>query len=129
MKPSILVVGSMNMDLVMYGIQDLPAWGTSTFGTEYRYAAGGKGANQAVASARAGAKTTIITKIGKDYIGYSILENFNYNIAPIDFETFSITKTGILVALGLAYVVPLLSVIIPLFNLSRKKPIDVLKVS
>ena len=58
-----------------------------------------------------------------------ILEKFNLELAPIDFKTFGITKTGILVALGLAYIVPLLSVIIPLLNLSRKKPIDVLKVS
>lgn len=58
-----------------------------------------------------------------------ILQKFNLDLAPIDFKTFGITKTGILVALGLAYLVPLLSVIIPLFNLSRKKPIDVLKVS
>lgn len=58
-----------------------------------------------------------------------ILQNYNLNIAPIDFETFGITKAGIFVSLGIAYIVPLLSVIIPLFNLSRKKPIDVLKVS
>lgn len=36
---------------------------------------GGKGSNQAVAAAKAGAKTTIITRIGKDTIGKNILEN------------------------------------------------------
>ncbi len=41
---------------------------------------GGKGANQAVAAARAGAKTTIISRIGKDEIGKSILENLNFNL-------------------------------------------------
>ncbi len=40
---------------------------------------GGKGANQAVAAARAGAKTTIISKIGKDEIGLKIIDNFKYN--------------------------------------------------
>lgn len=39
---------------------------------------GGKGANQAVAAAKAGAKTTIITRIGKDKIGKEILDNLNY---------------------------------------------------
>lgn len=38
-------------------------------------APGGKGANQAVAASKAGAKTTIITRIGKDEIGYQILDN------------------------------------------------------
>ena len=40
---------------------------------------GGKGSNQAVAAARAGAKVTIITRLGKDDIGQKILENLVYN--------------------------------------------------
>lgn len=55
-KPKLLVVGSMNMDLCMYGLQDLPAWGVSSFCTDYRYAAGGKGFNQAYAAAKQGAE-------------------------------------------------------------------------
>ena len=43
-------------------------------------APGGKGANQAVAASRAGAKTTIITRIGKDNIGETILENLKFNL-------------------------------------------------
>lgn len=41
---------------------------------------GGKGANQAVAASRAGAKTTIISRIGKDSIGKNIIENLNFNM-------------------------------------------------
>ena len=40
---------------------------------------GGKGANQAIAAARAGAKTTIITRIGKDEVGKKIIDNFKIN--------------------------------------------------
>lgn len=40
---------------------------------------GGKGSNQAVAAARAGAITTIVTRIGKDDVGESILDNLIYN--------------------------------------------------
>ena len=40
---------------------------------------GGKGANQAVAAARAGAKVTMISRLGKDDIGHKILENLVYN--------------------------------------------------
>ena len=41
---------------------------------------GGKGSNQAVAASRAGAKTTIITRIGKDDIGKNIIENLQFNL-------------------------------------------------
>ena len=40
---------------------------------------GGKGANQAVAASRAGAKVTMISRIGKDDIGDKIIENLAYN--------------------------------------------------
>ena len=40
---------------------------------------GGKGANQAVAASRAGAKVTMISRLGKDIIGQKILENLSYN--------------------------------------------------
>ncbi len=39
-------------------------------------APGGKGANQAVAAARAG-KTTLISRVGRNYIGKSIIKNSN----------------------------------------------------
>ena len=40
---------------------------------------GGKGSNQAVAAARAGAKVTMVSRLGKDSIGQRILENLVYN--------------------------------------------------
>ena len=40
---------------------------------------GGKGSNQAIAAARAGASVTIIIRIGKDNIGQKILDNFQHN--------------------------------------------------
>ena len=40
---------------------------------------GGKGANQAIAASRAGAKTTIISRIGKDETGLKLIENLKYD--------------------------------------------------
>lgn len=58
-----------------------------------------------------------------------INQYYNLDILPIDFQTFKITTSGIIISLLIAYIVPVLSVIIPLINLSLKRPIDVLKVS
>lgn len=68
-KPSILVVGSINMDLMVYGVPRLPGYGESLFCENYGFAAGGKGANQAVAAARLGADAYLVGRMGKD--GYA----------------------------------------------------------
>ncbi len=75
MKPRILVVGSMNMDLIMYGLEGLPAWSETTFAAEYRYATGGKGANQAFAAARQGAECYMVGRVGADDNGRRLLES------------------------------------------------------
>ena len=75
MKYDICVFGGSALDMMYYQKAD----GSYSNAPDMKVP-GGKGANQAVAAARAGAKTTIITKIGKDDIGYSILENFNFNM-------------------------------------------------
>ena len=69
MKYDICVFGGSALDMMYYQKAD----GSYSNAPDMKVP-GGKGANQAVAAARAGAKTTIITKIGKDDIGYSILE-------------------------------------------------------
>ena len=70
--PSLLVVGSLNMDLVM-NCDRLPEPGESRMGQKYDYIPGGKGANQAVAASRLGAEVTFAGKRGSDANG-EILE-------------------------------------------------------
>jgi ribokinase len=68
MKPSITVVGSVNMDLV-FRTPRMPALGETLLGHEFRQIPGGKGANQAVAAARQGADVTFIGAVGADGFG------------------------------------------------------------
>ena len=68
MSPRVLVVGSSNTDLVIASSR-LPKPGETLLGGEFRRAAGGKGANQAVAAARAGANVTFIGACGDDDFG------------------------------------------------------------
>src|SRR5688500_609988 len=64
----VLIVGSINVDLVVVAAQ-LPAPGQTVTGGVFARHQGGKGANQAVAAARAGAKVTMVGAVGDDEYG------------------------------------------------------------
>ncbi|KQZ97839.1 ribokinase [Mesorhizobium sp. Root157] len=61
----IIVIGSINLDLIA-NVERLPAPGETLQGTSFATAPGGKGANQALAAARAGADVRMIGAVGKD---------------------------------------------------------------
>jgi len=69
----ILVVGSLNMDLVVQAPRH-PKVGETIFGSQFHTFPGGKGANQAVAAARIGAPVTMIGRVGADGFGQQLLE-------------------------------------------------------
>lgn len=71
----IVVVGSSNTDLIVRA-ERLPLPGETVLGGEFFTAAGGKGANQAVAAARLGAATTFVARLGADAYGQAALSNF-----------------------------------------------------
>jgi ribokinase len=68
----ILVIGSLNMDLVTR-CEHLPSEGQTVFGSDFFTAAGGKGANQAVAAARLGGNVTMAGCVGGDQFGRDLL--------------------------------------------------------
>ncbi|MEO3764811.1 ribokinase [Streptomyces sp. B8F3] len=67
-QATIAVFGSVNMDLVAYAAT-APLRGETVSGREFRTVPGGKGANQAVAAARAGGAVTMIGAVGADAFG------------------------------------------------------------
>lgn len=70
MPPSVLVIGSSNADLVL-SCDRLPKPGQTLLGGNFQRFQGGKGANQAVAAARAGAAVTFVGRRGEDDFGAS----------------------------------------------------------
>jgi ribokinase len=65
MAPRIVVVGSVNLDLVVR-VEHLPEPGETVGGGTFARVPGGKGANQAVACARLGAQVTMVAAVGRD---------------------------------------------------------------
>jgi ribokinase len=72
MNKHILVVGSLNMDLVVRSPRH-PQPGETILGGEFNTFPGGKGANQAVAAARLGAPVEMIGRVGGDAFGDALL--------------------------------------------------------
>jgi ribokinase len=65
---SLVVVGSLNMDLVLR-VARAPDAGETLTGRDFRVMPGGKGANQAVACARLGGMVTLVGRVGADAFG------------------------------------------------------------
>jgi ribokinase len=72
MNGQIIVVGSLNMDLVVRA-PHLPQPGETIIGCDFKTFPGGKGANQAVAAARLGGHVTLIGRVGHDAFGEELL--------------------------------------------------------
>jgi len=73
-KAKVVVVGSSNTDLTML-CSELPGRGQTVLGGDIYTTGGGKGANQAVAAARAGADVTLVAAVGDDDFGKAALAN------------------------------------------------------
>lgn len=74
----IIVFGAINMD-VNVRVKDFPKAGETVLSPSYDMMPGGKGANQALACARGGAKTALVGKVGDDGMGTRILNGLRRN--------------------------------------------------
>ncbi|MGW5047770.1 ribokinase [Streptomyces griseoluteus] len=80
----IVVLGSTNMDLLTY-VARAPQRGETVTGREFRTIPGGKGANQAMAAARAGATVSLIGAVGNDAYGVRLRDNLEHSGVDTDF--------------------------------------------
>ncbi len=84
---SIVVFGSINMDMIAQ-TPHFPQPGETITGTQFITLPGGKGANQAVATAKLGRSTYFVGRLGGDSLGRDLLKRL---------ETFDINTQGVLI--------------------------------
>lgn len=90
---NILVAGSLNADLVVRAPR-FPQPGETISGGDLQVIPGGKGANQAVAAARLGAKVTMLGRVGKDNFGDFLLDNLKQNKVDVTHVQHDDASTG-----------------------------------
>lgn len=85
MGKQVLVVGSINLDYVIH-TERLPKLGETLTGSDFAMNFGGKGANQAIALAKAGCRVRMLGAVGKDHGGelaVANLESFGVDCSPV----------------------------------------------
>ena len=88
------VVGSINMDIIL-GADRIPDVGENVIGTQYSYANGGKGANQATALSKLGSEVKMIGKVADDTNGNKLLDNLKNNNIDISGVSKNGSATGL----------------------------------
>ncbi len=95
----VIVCGSLHLDIVVQS-PNLPRIDETVVGSAWRQVCGGKGGNQAVQAARAGAKTAMISRVGKDGFADTLMQNLkssNVNTDAISIDP--VAGTGMSVAI------------------------------
>jgi ribokinase len=95
--PAVVVVGSMNIDLIAYA-QRAPGPGETVMGDRFQSGFGGKGANQAVMARLLGAEVFFVGALGDDLYATMTLENF---------ERLGVDAAGVMRVAGSSGVAPI----------------------
>ena len=90
----VVVAGSINMDIVAKASR-IPRPGETVLGTALNYYPGGKGANQAVASRRAGASVAMIGRVGEDAFGEVLTSNLAAEGVDVDHVSKGTGASGV----------------------------------
>lgn len=95
MKKKIVVLGSINMDLVVR-TDRAPEGGETLTGSSFQTIPGGKGANQAVAIARQGGEVVMVGRVGNDAFGNELVAKLKENKVNVDQVKYDDTcSTGV----------------------------------
>ena len=91
--PNILVIGSLNADLVVRAPR-FPVPGETISGEDLAIIPGGKGANQAVAAAKQGVQVSMLGRVGSDSFGPTLTNNLQQNHVDTTYVLTDKSATG-----------------------------------
>jgi ribokinase len=91
----VIVVGSVNMDLLFTGLAEIPRPGQTVSAESFRIVPGGKGANQAAAAARLGANVQFVASVGDDDLGDQAVAALEADGVGLDNLTRVTAPTGV----------------------------------
>lgn len=92
---NLLVIGSLNMDLVMR-VEHIPIPGETILGKDLHRVCGGKGANQAYTCGKLGSRVEMLGSVGADDYGDALLENLrSVGVETGCLQRLSQTNTGL----------------------------------
>lgn len=94
MVREIVVVGSSNTDMILK-VSRIPRPGETILGGEFLTAAGGKGANQAVAAACAGGTVALVARVGHDMFGERAIAGLIEKGIRVDHVTYDDAPSGV----------------------------------
>jgi ribokinase len=94
MARKIVVVGSSNTDMILK-LKRIPKPGETILGGKFITAAGGKGANQAVAAAKAGGDVTFVARVGQDMFGEQAIAGFQQHGINVEYVQKDKSPSGV----------------------------------
>lgn len=92
-KGKIIVVGSSNTDMVIR-TERLPGPGETILGGDFIMNPGGKGANQAVAARRLGAKVAFVCRLGADMFGDKAVDGYSEEGIDVSYISLDVNKSS-----------------------------------
>src|SRR4051812_46152753 len=71
----IAIIGNLNIDLILRGIEQMPAWGQEVMGTGHTAASAGQAGTLAMCLAHLGVPVSVVSAVGTDQFGDQILRD------------------------------------------------------
>lgn len=100
LQKKVLIIGNLNIDLIIRNVPDIPVWGQEVLGSDYHIFSSGQSAYTAFALTKLNVKTKIVSCVGDDEYGETILKDLSKSSIDITSIKKMINgKTGITVAI------------------------------